>query len=227
MTDQGTFIINGAERVVVSQLVRSPGVYYTATEDPATGRSSVQRQGHPQPRRLAGVRDRRPRPALRQGRPQAQARGDQAAARRRATRPTSEMLALFAARRHRRDARYIAATLEQGHHDHAPGSAHRGLQEAAPGRPADRRQRREAGREPVLQLPPLRPRPRRPLQGQQEARPGRRADGHRRCRATERTITQGRHRGHRRPPHRAQQRARPAPTTSTTSATAASAPTAS
>jgi DNA-directed RNA polymerase subunit beta len=38
MTQQGTFIINGAERVVVSQLVRSPGVYYTATEDPATGR---------------------------------------------------------------------------------------------------------------------------------------------------------------------------------------------
>ncbi|HMJ80735.1 MAG TPA: DNA-directed RNA polymerase subunit beta, partial [Candidatus Dormibacteraeota bacterium] len=38
MTDQGTFIINGAERVVVSQLVRSPGVYYTATEDPSTGR---------------------------------------------------------------------------------------------------------------------------------------------------------------------------------------------
>src|SRR5687768_16513908 len=39
MTDEGTFIINGAERVVVSQLVRSPGVYYTATEDPATGRN--------------------------------------------------------------------------------------------------------------------------------------------------------------------------------------------
>src|SRR5918998_1648266 len=38
MTDQGTFVINGAERVVVSQLVRSPGVYYTATEDTATGR---------------------------------------------------------------------------------------------------------------------------------------------------------------------------------------------
>ena len=38
MTDQGTFVINGAERVVVSQLVRSPGVYYTATEDPASGR---------------------------------------------------------------------------------------------------------------------------------------------------------------------------------------------
>jgi DNA-directed RNA polymerase subunit beta len=38
MTEQGTFIINGAERVVVSQLVRSPGVYYTASEDPSTGR---------------------------------------------------------------------------------------------------------------------------------------------------------------------------------------------
>jgi DNA-directed RNA polymerase subunit beta len=28
MTDSGTFVINGAERVVVSQLVRSPGCYY-------------------------------------------------------------------------------------------------------------------------------------------------------------------------------------------------------
>ena len=38
MTQEGTFIINGAERVVVSQLVRSPGVYYTADEDATTGR---------------------------------------------------------------------------------------------------------------------------------------------------------------------------------------------
>ncbi len=38
MTKEGTFIINGAERVVVSQLVRSPGVYYTADEDATTGR---------------------------------------------------------------------------------------------------------------------------------------------------------------------------------------------
>src|ERR687895_1569791 len=38
MTDQGTFIINGAERVVVSQLVRSPGVYYSEAEDLASGR---------------------------------------------------------------------------------------------------------------------------------------------------------------------------------------------
>src|ERR1700693_3175785 len=38
MTPTGTFIINGAERVVVSQLVRSPGVYFTLEVDPTTGR---------------------------------------------------------------------------------------------------------------------------------------------------------------------------------------------
>ena len=34
MTETGTFIINGAERVIVSQLVRSPGAYYAETIDP-------------------------------------------------------------------------------------------------------------------------------------------------------------------------------------------------
>ena len=38
MTENGTFVINGAERVVVSQLVRSPGAYYTTKSDPASGR---------------------------------------------------------------------------------------------------------------------------------------------------------------------------------------------
>ena len=38
MTDKGTFIINGAERVVVNQLVRSPGVYYAKELD---------KSGHP------------------------------------------------------------------------------------------------------------------------------------------------------------------------------------
>jgi DNA-directed RNA polymerase subunit beta len=36
MTDRGTFVINGVERVVVSQLVRSPGVFFTG-ENPGTG----------------------------------------------------------------------------------------------------------------------------------------------------------------------------------------------
>ncbi len=38
MTSNATFVINGAERVVVSQLIRSPGVYFTSEEDRATGR---------------------------------------------------------------------------------------------------------------------------------------------------------------------------------------------
>ena len=38
MTAKGTFITSGAERVAVSQLLRSPGVYFSVEEDPATGR---------------------------------------------------------------------------------------------------------------------------------------------------------------------------------------------
>ncbi len=39
MTERGTFIINGVERAVVNQLVRSPGVFFTATQDPVTGKT--------------------------------------------------------------------------------------------------------------------------------------------------------------------------------------------
>lgn len=42
MTDKGTFVISGAERVVVSQLLRSPGVYFTTQEDTSTGRLLAQ-----------------------------------------------------------------------------------------------------------------------------------------------------------------------------------------
>jgi DNA-directed RNA polymerase subunit beta len=38
MTEKGTFIINGTERVVVSQLIRSPGVYFDSEDDRTTGR---------------------------------------------------------------------------------------------------------------------------------------------------------------------------------------------
>ena len=38
MTESATFVINGSERVVVSQLIRSPGVYFTVEEDRSTGR---------------------------------------------------------------------------------------------------------------------------------------------------------------------------------------------
>ena len=39
MTPNGTFVINGAERVVVSQLVRSPGAYFSSDSDPTSGRA--------------------------------------------------------------------------------------------------------------------------------------------------------------------------------------------
>lgn len=38
MTDKGTFVINGVERVIINQLVRSPGAFFSATEDPITGK---------------------------------------------------------------------------------------------------------------------------------------------------------------------------------------------
>lgn len=38
MTAKGTFITSGAERVAVSQLLRSPGIYFSVEEDPTTGR---------------------------------------------------------------------------------------------------------------------------------------------------------------------------------------------
>ena len=40
MTDRATFIINGTERVVVSQLVRSPGVYFSTEPDKTSDKTS-------------------------------------------------------------------------------------------------------------------------------------------------------------------------------------------
>jgi len=39
MTQEGTFLVNGIERGVINQLVRSPGVYFTADNDPGTGKA--------------------------------------------------------------------------------------------------------------------------------------------------------------------------------------------
>ena len=73
MTDKGTFIINGTERVVVSQLVRSPGVYFEQPGRQDLGQGHLRLQDHPVPRRLARVRDRQARQRRRAHRPQAQA----------------------------------------------------------------------------------------------------------------------------------------------------------
>ena len=48
MTENGTFIINGAERVIVSQLVRSPGVYFDKERD-KNGRQLLLRNSYSKP----------------------------------------------------------------------------------------------------------------------------------------------------------------------------------
>ena len=170
MTDLGTFIINGAERVVVSQLVRSPGVYYGKVEDPVSGRDLYTAKVIPN--RGAWLEF------------ETAARGDLLSVkvdRKRKIAATTllravgyerdeEIAAPLRRRRRQPGARVHRLDARQGPDEHPGGSAHRGLQEAAPGRPADRRQRPPARREPLLQLPALRPGARRPLQVQQEAR---------------------------------------------------------
>ncbi len=47
MTEKGTFVVNGVERVIVNQIVRSPGVFFGAVEDPITGRRLYQAELRP------------------------------------------------------------------------------------------------------------------------------------------------------------------------------------
>ena len=56
MTEGATFVINGAERVIVSQIVRSPGMYYNM--DSGQGwQHLLFRHRHPLSWCLAGIRD--------------------------------------------------------------------------------------------------------------------------------------------------------------------------
>ncbi len=73
MTDKGTFIINGTERVVVSQLVRSPGVYFERQEDKTSDKDIFVAKIIPSRGCLARVRDRQEGHGRRPRRPQAQA----------------------------------------------------------------------------------------------------------------------------------------------------------
>ena len=170
MTDQGTFVINGAERVVVSQLVRSPGVYYSELEDPAVGPDAVQRQGHPEPRRLARVRDQQQGPALGQGRPQAQDRGDDPAPRGRLRARTTRSRRCSRRSTSIPSTRSSRNTLDKDLTQTPAEALIEVYKKLRPGDPPTGDNARAAGREPVLQLPPLRPRSGRPLQVQQEAR---------------------------------------------------------
>ena len=73
MTDNGTFIINGTERVIVSQMHRSPGVFFDHDKGKthSLGQVPVRRARDPLSRLLARFRVRRQGPRLRPHRPQA------------------------------------------------------------------------------------------------------------------------------------------------------------
>ena len=137
MTDMGTFVINGAERVVVSQLVRSPGVYYSELEDPASGRMLFSAKVIPN--RGAWLEFET------NNKDQLWVKVD----RKRKIAATTllravgyetndEIAGLFGCGRHRPRAPVRREHARQGPHQDAQRGADRGLQEAAPGRPAHR-----------------------------------------------------------------------------------------
>ena len=172
MTARGTFIINGTERIVVCQLVRSPGVYFDIVAGQDVAREGHRRrQDDPGPRRVARVRGRQEGRRLRPHRPQAQAAGHdpaQGARLRRDRRGAPQPLP----RPERRPVRLDAQHARQGPHRERRRRVHRHLPQAASGRAADAGRRAAAAREPLLQPEALR-------HGQ-----GRPAQGHRRSSAT-------------------------------------------
>ena len=166
MTRKGTFIINGTERVVVSQLVRSPGVYFDRTLDKT---SDVDVYGVKViPSRGAWLEfdvDKRSTVGVRIDRKRRQ--------------PVTVLLKALGwtedrIREHFSLVGDPAGHPREGPHRHQRRGPARHLPQAAPGRAADARVRAGAAGEPVLQRQALRPRQGRPLQGQQEARRRRR-----------------------------------------------------
>ena len=222
MTEHGTFIVNGAERVVVSQLVRSPGVYFTAEEDPATGRRLFAAKLIPNrgawlefetsAKDLLTVKVDRKRklPVTTLLRALAPEYGTDEA-----------LLALFADGRHR-----PRAALRGGHHRGWAGAARRdparvarggaagGVPAPAPGGPGHAGERPQPGAEPVLQPPAVRPGAGGALQAEQAPAGGGAPGAH---------PDPGGPGGHRAPAASSSTATRAAPTTSTTSATGASA----
>ncbi len=182
MTPNGTFVINGAERVVVSQLVRSPGVYFTLETDPTTGRQLC--YGKLIPNRGAWLEfetsnknvlsvkvDRKRKIPVttllraideEEGVPEAQLGTNE------------RILAKFADIDTNPEHQYIATTLEKDDVREQDRGAAGLLPPPAPGRPADAGERARPAELAVLQQPSLRPGPRRPLQAEPPAGAGRR-----------------------------------------------------
>ncbi len=179
MTKRGTFIINGTERVVVTQLVRSPGAYLMEPKD----REKQVFTANLMPARGSWLEleiDKKE--GLRPHRPQAQAAGHRPAARDglrpgRRRRPRGDRGGHRQARPGARGPLRELALHPQ--HDRVgpradedeEGRARRAVQEAAPGRAAERGRGLRAAPAAVLRPQALRPHARRPLQAQQPPRP--------------------------------------------------------
>ena len=170
MTEKGTFIINGTERVVVSQLVRSPGVYFDETIDKST--EKLLHSVKVIPSRGAWLEfdvDKRDTVGVRIDRKRRQ--------------PVTVLLKAlgWTGEQIQRAVRFLrdhdVDAGEGQHRRHRRGAAGH-LPQAAPGRAADQGVRADPAGEPVLQGEALRPGPGGPLQGQQEARAARRRADH-------------------------------------------------
>ena len=170
MTTRGTFIINGTERIVVSQLVRSPGVYFGINPDKTSPEKDVV-DAKMIPGRGAWLEfevDKKDVVYVRIDRKRKQ--------------PVTVLLKALgfgesrggAAQPHRRPAgrpvRVDPQHARQGPHRERRRRVHRHLPQAAPGRAAHARQRPQPAREPLLQPQALRHGQGRPAQGHEEAR---------------------------------------------------------
>ena len=227
MTPKGTFVINGTERVVVSQLVRSPGVYFERTPEKTSDKDIYSARIIPS--RGAWLEfeiDKRDQVGVRIDRKRKQS----VTVFLKALGLTSEeILEEFAGYES------IDAHPREGQHPHEGRGAQGHLPQAASGRAGRRRGRACAARQLLLQPEALRPRQGRPVQDQPQARPrgaahrlgahGRRTSSPRSstsspCTTSDTTIAG-------RPRRQGRRASASTSTTSTTSATVASARSAS
>ena len=183
MTERGTFIINGTERVVVTQLVRSPGAYlmepkdrekqvFTANLMPARG-SWLELEIDKKGKVFVRIDRKRKLPVtvlLRAMAYNPETDADVEESVEDIERLDQEILDLFD------DSLYIRNTIEADTENTKTeeGRADRALQEAASGRAAERRHRLRAAAAAVLRPQALRPHARRPLQAQLAPGPRRR-----------------------------------------------------
>ena len=194
MTEHGTFIINGTERVIVTQLVRSPGAYlmepkdatkqvFTANLMPSRGswlELEIDKKG------IVYARIDRKRKLPITTLLRALPAEDPTTGFELDTSTNEAILSLFD-----ESTRVVHPEhARQGPLDPRGGGPHRGLQEAAPGRAADARQRAKPAALAVLRPEALRPDEGRPVQAQPAARrlgaggrPGAHHRGHPRARA--------------------------------------------